>query len=98
MKVAVELKQAWDKSSDAPRKVKPTDQDSFQNLTGQMITSQADGTVPTGIEGIDYSGKTVKSVRYYNLTGVESNKPFQGVNIVTTEFTDGSSQTVKVIR
>ncbi|MBQ6080566.1 MAG: chitobiase/beta-hexosaminidase C-terminal domain-containing protein [Muribaculaceae bacterium] len=44
------------------------------------------------------SGKTVESVRFYNLMGVESDKPFEGVNIVETRYTDGSRSTVKVLR
>ena len=44
------------------------------------------------------SGKTVESVRFYNLMGVESDKPFEGVNIVVTRYTDGSRSTVKVLR
>ena len=42
--------------------------------------------------------KEVKSVRYYNTLGIESNTPFEGVNIIVTTFTDGTKATTKVIK
>ena len=44
------------------------------------------------------TAKTVAGVRYFNLLGVESAEPFQGVNVVVTTYTDGSRQSRKVIR
>lgn len=51
----------------------------------------------TPIDIVD-SGREVARVRYYNLMGVESNRPFQGVNIIVKEYTDGTRSTTKVIR
>ena len=42
--------------------------------------------------------KTVQSVRYYNVMGMESAQPFNGLNIIVTRYTDGTSSAVKVIR
>lgn len=42
--------------------------------------------------------KTVVGVSYYNLMGVESKKPFDGVNIIVTRYSDGSTSTTKVLR
>ena len=42
--------------------------------------------------------KTVKQVRYYNLTGIESCEPFDGVNVVVTTYTDGTKSTAKVLK
>lgn len=53
-------------------------------------------TVVTGIEGIDASD--VVSVKYVNLQGMSSDKPFKGVNIVVITKTDGSTKTVKVLK
>ena len=63
---------------------------------------------PSGSNGSDLGNVTrvkevatqreVISVRYYNLMGVESSKPFEGVNIVVTRFSDGSIMTQKVLR
>lgn len=44
------------------------------------------------------NGKTVQSVRYYNIMGQEGSEPFSGVNIVVTRYTDGSISTAKVLR
>ena len=41
--------------------------------------------------------RTLKCTRYYNLMGVESSTPFQGVNIIVKEYTDGSRETSKVM-
>ncbi len=51
----------------------------------------------TAIQNIDRD-KTVSNVKYYNITGIESDKPFSGVNIVVTRYTDGSFSTSKVLR
>ena len=42
--------------------------------------------------------KQVKSVRYYNLAGVESAQPVKGVNIKVTTYTDGTTKSEKVIK
>jgi hypothetical protein len=44
------------------------------------------------------AGKVIESVRYYNIMGVESAEPFEGVNIVVTRYTDGSISTVKILK
>ena len=56
-----------------------------------------DLSVVTAINDVD-ANKTVSSVKYYNITGIESDKPFNGVNIVVTRYTDGSFSTTKVLR
>ena len=53
--------------------------------------------VTTPISTVD-AGREVARVRYYNLMGVESSTPFQGVNIIVKEYTDGTRSTTKVIR
>lgn len=44
-----------------------------------------------------FGSKTVANVRYYSLTGVELQHP-QGVVIEVTTYTDGTRNTVKVVR
>ncbi|MBR1727895.1 MAG: hypothetical protein IJ724_14880, partial [Muribaculaceae bacterium] len=41
---------------------------------------------------------TVSAVIYYNLQGQKSNRPWQGVNLVMTQYSDGTSTTTKVIK
>ena len=51
----------------------------------------------TGIEQVN-ADKQVASVRYINVAGQQSETPFDGMNIVVTTYTDGTTSTVKVIR
>lgn len=51
---------------------------------------------PTAIGGVP-AGKEVNRVVYYNLLGVASDHPFKGVNIVVTEYSDGSKSTRKTV-
>ncbi len=41
--------------------------------------------------------RSLKSTRYYNMMGVESATPFEGVNIIVKEYTDGSRESSKAI-
>ena len=50
----------------------------------------------TGVN--DINAKAVAGVKYYNLAGVESNVPFDGVNVVVTTYTDGTKAASKVIK
>ena len=52
--------------------------------------------VQTGISTINAGN--VKAVRYYNLQGVESATPFQGVNIVVSEMNDGTKNVAKMVK
>ena len=42
--------------------------------------------------------KTVVSERYYDIRGIEYSQPIEGVNIVVRTYSDGSTQSVKVIK
>lgn len=48
----------------------------------------------TGVDNVTAS-KTVKSVRYYNAAGMESDKAFDGINMVVTYYTDGTKSVSK---
>lgn len=54
-------------------------------------------TIPTAISTVNANAQ-VESVRYYNTIGVESETPFQGLNIVVTRYSDGTTTTTKMIR
>ncbi len=51
----------------------------------------------TGLSNVIVDRK-VTSVTYYNLMGQQSSKPFEGVNIVVTRYSDGTTSTAKVIQ
>lgn len=60
------------------------------------LTIYVDNT--TGIEGIIVeNGKTVESRQYINVAGQVSDRPFSGVNIIVTRYTDGSTSSAKAI-
>ena len=42
--------------------------------------------------------KTVSSVKYFNVAGMQSDVPFEGVNIMVTTYNDGTTNTCKVIK
>ena len=49
----------------------------------------------------DLTGNAVRevaSVKYVSITGVVSDKPFEGMNIIVTRYTDGTTSTAKVMR
>ena len=72
--------------------------------TGRVLTAPAGfvpkmtikKNTPEAIEAINM--ENVKAVRYYNVAGVESLTPFQGVNIVVREMTDGTKNVTKMIK
>lgn len=51
----------------------------------------------TGIEEIG-NAKAVESVKYFNVAGVESDKPFDGVSIMVKTYTDGTRAASKVVK
>ncbi len=46
----------------------------------------------------DQTPAEVVSVTYVNSLGMASDKPFDGINIVVTRYSDGTSRTTKVVR
>lgn len=56
-----------------------------------------DKKVATGVNDVN-SAKEVKGVSYFNMMGVESAQPFDGVNIMVTTYTDGTQSAAKVLR
>ena len=53
-------------------------------------------SVVTGVEGIDAS--QVAAVKYVNMNGMTSDKPFSGINVMVITRTDGTTVTRKVIK
>jgi hypothetical protein len=62
----------------------------------KIVVSKENDPTPTAVN--DINSKAVAGVKYYNLAGVESNKPFDGVNIMVTTYTDGTKAAAKVIK
>lgn len=51
----------------------------------------------TAVADIDVA-RNVASVNYVNMSGQQSNVPFEGVNVVVTRYTDGTMSTTKVVK
>ena len=94
--VGIELAEPWgDPASGAPRRLRASDYDyDFQNLRGVVLNYE--NITPTAINDLA-TDKNVKSVKYVNVTGQTSDKPFDGVNIVVTKYNDGTQKTTKVM-
>lgn len=50
----------------------------------------------TSVSELRYSNEV--STTYYNAQGIPSDQPFDGVNIVVTRFSDGTTTTTKVVK
>ena len=64
-----------------------------------QIIKAMDKTNPdvTSIDEKVIEKRKVASITYYNVAGLMSKKPFPGINIVITSYTDGSKQTSQAI-
>ncbi len=60
------------------------------------VMAKTNGII-TGVTSID-ANREVSGVMYYNTMGLPSVTPWQGVNIVVTRYTDGTTSTTKVVR
>ncbi|MBQ3363599.1 MAG: hypothetical protein IJG42_06610 [Muribaculaceae bacterium] len=69
---------------------------------GSGMGAESPGSSPgisTGIieKWYDLNHGEIVSVTYYNAQGMKSNKPFDGINIIVTRYSDGTSSTTKVM-
>lgn len=80
--------------------VATTDAKSTSDTSTKFVVYPLDldaNKVATGVNDVN-SAKEVKGVSYFNMMGVESAQPFDGVNIMVTTYTDGTSSAAKVLR
>ena len=74
------------------------------SYNGYMFVSSTirftDGTTFDCMLGVDEveADKEVASTKYVNINGQESSRPFSGVNVKVTTFTDGTTKAVKVVK
>ncbi|MBR2146358.1 MAG: hypothetical protein IJ925_02755 [Muribaculaceae bacterium] len=61
------------------------------------VDGELNNSIPTSIFGVQ-SYKVVSGIKYYNMAGVESDVPFNGVNIEVTTYDDGSRSTRKIMK
>ena len=80
--------------------VPTTDAKSTSDASTKFVVYPLDldaNKVATGVNDVN-SAKEVKGVSYFNMMGVESAQPFDGVNIMVTTYTDGTQSATKVLR
>ena len=53
--------------------------------------------IATSVNEIRYHGEAVETI-YYNVQGMSSDRPFEGVNIVVTRYSDGATVVSKVVK
>ena len=89
-------------SSNAPRRaesdpsINENDPTSTQHVIYPLDLKTNGNVIVTSVEGVK-STATVKSVRFYNLQGVESDTPFDGINIVVEQLNDGTTRSSKML-
>ena len=84
-------------TSNAPRLKDATAADGKYYIVEKEIPfSITKNNIITAIDQLNV--RQVAGVKYYNVAGVESDKPFQGVNIVVTRYSDGSTTTTKILK
>jgi hypothetical protein len=57
----------------------------------------SDSGTPTAVLEVS-AVKAVVGVSYYNLMGQESKRPFEGINIEVTRYSDGTTSARKLMR
>ena len=62
-----------------------------------VSATKLDDEVVTAIDNVVGKKDVVRTI-YFNLAGVESDRPFEGVNIVVREYSDGTRSASKVVR
>ena len=68
-----------------------------EDPAGYGTEGSGDPSPMTAIRDVIYNA-TVESVTYVNTLGMTSDKPFDGVNIVITRYSNGMTTTSKVVR
>ena len=65
----------------------------------KVVAGRAEFVWPdnTAVEGVN-AVKSVSSVKYVNIAGQVSANPFSGMNVVITNYTDGTQSVAKVIK
>ena len=71
--------------------------DPSSGIYGIMPLDLPENGHPTAVKEL-IGNRVIKSISYYNVMGMESSRPFKGINIVVTRYSDGSSTTAKVLR
>ena len=66
-------------------------------IAEKKVTVTYNESITTAINDVLESANVI-SVTYYNLQGMESNKPFNGLNVVVTRYDNGKATVQKVVK
>lgn len=64
---------------------------------GNGAEGEGGAGISTGVYDLHYQSEIVDQT-FFNSLGMQSDKPFSGINIVITRYSDGTTRTTKVIR
>jgi len=89
------LRQGTTAPARAARRMNPDDPCYYDNI----VLCPLEGTpIHTGVTEVSNAAKQVTGIEYVNIAGQTSSTPHDGVNIVVTHYSDGSTTASKVIR
>ena len=54
-------------------------------------------TIADAVDDIDYADSRVVKIEYINVSGMRNSKPWPGLNVKETTYSDGRTSTTKVI-
>ena len=97
---AIVRKTEANQANGAPHRIQPSDSGTEANPAYVVYPLNASSTSSDNVVDVKelLGGKTIESIHYYNTMGMEGKTPFEGINIVVTRFTDGSTSTYKVMK
>lgn len=101
-KFSVEVVQV-DKIYDATFSADGYNDETIENINlanGNVVLEEPVILTPSTYTGLESLGakSQISSVKYYNVAGSMSDRPFDGVNIVVTTYTDGTTSTTKIVK
>ena len=82
-------------SANAPRRADA--QSTARYIVYPVHLTETSNSIITGVMNVA-GAREVAAVEYVNLAGQRSSRPWQGVNIVITRYTDGTATTAKVCK
>ena len=97
---AIVRKTEANQANGAPHRIQPSDSGTETNPAYVVYPLNASSTSSDNVVDVKelLGGKTIESIHYYNTMGMEGKTPFEGINIVVTRYTDGSTSTYKVMK
>ena len=81
--------------SGAPRKINGTGDNADGSFVVMPLDLSGNGNIVTKVGDVKVASREVVGVQYVNAAGISASKPFDGVNMVVTRYSDGSTTVEK---